>query len=286
MPGYARTRTRTVGRDMYAHLGGAGARSACFARETCADGAGRNRRRCIQGDCEVSPLSRGGAVVLGAGVVLGSGMVRGEDAALWDDDARRGWGAGGDRGAGECMTIRRAWGARRPRAELELEAAVGLSRCGDEDDAPRPHRQWRAQVDARIDSKMKLRRRVHARKGARAVVDESTAWRWGGADLEQCQIQPDGRRKTFLQDPSSTYWTTVDKELAKIRKQAKGNTVQISRLSSAFRHILKKDRAKHGVDNFEIEDTVDPFQEGVDEIIEERARITAYPDASDAGNEN
>ncbi|KAJ7471636.1 hypothetical protein B0H11DRAFT_2237192 [Mycena galericulata] len=118
--------------------------------------------------------------------------------------------------------------------------------------------------------------------------------------LEQCQIQPDGRntqcevnvhlcarvgfmRKTFLQDPSSTYWTTVDKELAKIRKQAKGDTVQISR---AFRHILKKDRAEHGIDNYEIEDTVDPFQEGVDEIIEERARITAHPDASDADNEN
>ncbi|KAJ7431089.1 hypothetical protein B0H11DRAFT_2262426 [Mycena galericulata] len=90
-------------------------------------------------------------------------------------------------------------------------------------------------------------------------------------------------RKTFLQDPSSTYWTTVDKELAKIRKQAKGDTVQISR---AFRHILKKDRAEHGIDNYEIEDTVDPFQEGVDEIIEERARITAHPDASDADNEN
>ncbi|KAJ7429316.1 hypothetical protein B0H11DRAFT_2270407 [Mycena galericulata] len=87
-------------------------------------------------------------------------------------------------------------------------------------------------------------------------------------------------RKTFIKDPSSTYWTTVDKELAKIRKKAKGDTAQIGR---AFRHILKKDREEHGIDNYEIEDTVDPFQQEVDELIEGGTGTTA-PAAADAGD--
>ncbi|KAJ7504450.1 hypothetical protein B0H11DRAFT_2187375 [Mycena galericulata] len=89
---------------------------------------------------------------------------------------------------------------------------------------------------------------------------------------------------TFIKDPSSTYWTTVDKELAKIRKKAKGDTARsggelFQDIPAAFPH----DREEHGIDNYEIEDTVDPFQQEVDELIEGGSGTTA-PAAADAGD--
>jgi transcription elongation factor Elf1 len=39
----------------------------------------------------------------------------------------------------------------------------------------------------------------------------------------------------------------------------------------AFRHILKKDRADHGTDDYQLEETVDTFQQDVDEVVEATA---------------
>ncbi|KAJ6779201.1 hypothetical protein DFH09DRAFT_1325132 [Mycena vulgaris] len=73
-------------------------------------------------------------------------------------------------------------------------------------------------------------------------------------------------RKHFIKDSSPSYWNTVDEGLAKGGKTANGDSTQISR---AFRHILKKDREKHGVDDFELEDTIDAFQEDMGNMIAE-----------------
>ncbi|KAJ6524032.1 hypothetical protein B0H19DRAFT_1254191 [Mycena capillaripes] len=72
-------------------------------------------------------------------------------------------------------------------------------------------------------------------------------------------------RKAFLIQSGPTFWDTVDSELEKIRAAAKGDAKAVSR---GFRHILKIDRATHGVDDYEIDDTIDTFQQEVDDIID------------------
>lgn len=91
----------------------------------------------------------------------------------------------------------------------------------------------------------------------------------------------------FIKDPSADFWNTVDKELVTIRETANGDSTKITKyvipsstvkcalnLSSydrAFRHILKRDQAKHGIKDYELDETVDTFQQEVDSIIEASA---------------
>ncbi|KAJ7261663.1 hypothetical protein C8J57DRAFT_1514177 [Mycena rebaudengoi] len=75
-------------------------------------------------------------------------------------------------------------------------------------------------------------------------------------------------RRSFIVDSSPTFWDTVDRDLAKIRTESKGDANKILR---AFRHILKKDRADHGTDDYQLEETVDTFQQDVDEVVEATA---------------
>ncbi|KAJ6551836.1 hypothetical protein B0H19DRAFT_1073465 [Mycena capillaripes] len=72
-------------------------------------------------------------------------------------------------------------------------------------------------------------------------------------------------RKNYIKDPSVEFWDTVDRDLVKIRKKADGDADKLSR---AFRHILKKDRAAHGIDNYQIDETVDALQQEVDNIVD------------------
>lgn len=93
----------------------------------------------------------------------------------------------------------------------------------------------------------------------------------------------------FIKDPSAEFWKTVDKELVTIRETANGDSTKITKyvipsstcalnLSSydrAFRHILKRDQAKHGIKDYELDETVDTFQQEVDSIIEASAAAEA-----------
>ncbi|KAJ7670813.1 hypothetical protein DFH06DRAFT_1369978 [Mycena polygramma] len=74
-------------------------------------------------------------------------------------------------------------------------------------------------------------------------------------------------RKTFLEDPSMKFWDSVDKDLAKIRNKAAGDSKKLVR---AFRHILTTDQEKHGVkEDYTIEEeTADFFQQQVDDVID------------------
>ncbi|KAJ7030503.1 hypothetical protein C8F04DRAFT_1263803 [Mycena alexandri] len=83
--------------------------------------------------------------------------------------------------------------------------------------------------------------------------------------------------KNFKKDSSTGFWDTVDLDLVKIRKTAGGDAAKISR---AFRHVLKKDRGLHGVDNYQIDETIDPLQQDVDNIIE-TANVTAVTSETD-----
>ncbi|KAJ7778755.1 hypothetical protein DFH07DRAFT_950767 [Mycena maculata] len=71
--------------------------------------------------------------------------------------------------------------------------------------------------------------------------------------------------RVFIKDESTGFWNTVDDDLSDIRKKANNDNSKIVR---AFRHILKEDRAKHGVDNYTIANTVDTFQQEVDDVVE------------------
>ncbi|KAJ6591420.1 hypothetical protein B0H10DRAFT_1960746 [Mycena sp. CBHHK59/15] len=83
-------------------------------------------------------------------------------------------------------------------------------------------------------------------------------------------------RKAFIKDPSKRFWNTVDKDLDKIRKKANGDAKMVIK---AFRHILTEDRKKHGVNDYEIEDTVNAFQEDADKVVETvGATAAAAPD--------
>ncbi|KAJ7652786.1 hypothetical protein DFH06DRAFT_1330882 [Mycena polygramma] len=83
-------------------------------------------------------------------------------------------------------------------------------------------------------------------------------------------------RKHYIKDSSVGYWDTVDKALVKLRKTADGDSVQISR---AFKWILGKDRETHGVNDYTIDDTVDTFQQEVDDIIGDGAAVAAVQPA-------
>ncbi|KAJ7852216.1 hypothetical protein B0H14DRAFT_3866134 [Mycena olivaceomarginata] len=77
-------------------------------------------------------------------------------------------------------------------------------------------------------------------------------------------------RKVYRKHPGVKFWDELDKRLAKIRAEAKGDMTQVTR---AFRHILTEDQDTHGAKTYELdENTVDTFQEGVDALIEAGAR--------------
>ncbi|KAJ7027043.1 hypothetical protein C8F04DRAFT_1267478 [Mycena alexandri] len=72
-------------------------------------------------------------------------------------------------------------------------------------------------------------------------------------------------------------------DLVKVRKKAGGDAAKISR---AFRHILKKDRSLYGVDNYQIDDTIDALQQDVDNIIEAATITTVTSDNDVEGGED
>ncbi|KAJ7321107.1 hypothetical protein DFH08DRAFT_713130 [Mycena albidolilacea] len=77
-------------------------------------------------------------------------------------------------------------------------------------------------------------------------------------------------RKVYCKHPGVKFWDELDKRLAKIRAEAKGDMKQVTR---AFRHILTEDQDTHGAKTYELdENTVDTFQEGVDALIEAGAK--------------
>ncbi|KAJ7862464.1 hypothetical protein B0H14DRAFT_3612582 [Mycena olivaceomarginata] len=77
-------------------------------------------------------------------------------------------------------------------------------------------------------------------------------------------------RKVYRKHPGVKFWDELDKRLAKIRAEAKGDMKQVTR---AFRHILTEDQDTHGAKTYELdENTVDTFQEGVDALIEAGAK--------------
>ncbi|KAJ7648147.1 hypothetical protein B0H17DRAFT_1215692 [Mycena rosella] len=78
--------------------------------------------------------------------------------------------------------------------------------------------------------------------------------------------------KSYIKDSTVGFWNTVDADLVKIRAKAGGDPKKVAK---AFRHILQADRKEHGVDDYEIEDAVDTFQQDVDKIVE--AGIAAQP---------
>ncbi|KAJ7833549.1 hypothetical protein B0H14DRAFT_3462688 [Mycena olivaceomarginata] len=77
-------------------------------------------------------------------------------------------------------------------------------------------------------------------------------------------------RKVYRKHPGVKFWDELDKRLAKIRAEAKGDMKQVTR---AFRHILTEDQDTHGAKTYELdENTGDTFQEGVDTLIEAGAK--------------
>ncbi|KAJ7885269.1 hypothetical protein B0H14DRAFT_3737211 [Mycena olivaceomarginata] len=83
----------------------------------------------------------------------------------------------------------------------------------------------------------------------------------------QCAVNV---RKVYRKHPGVKFWDELDKRLAKIRAEAKGDMKQVTR---AFRHILTEDQDTHGAKTYELdENTVDTFQEGVDALIEAGAK--------------
>ncbi|KAJ7024014.1 hypothetical protein C8F04DRAFT_1270812 [Mycena alexandri] len=81
----------------------------------------------------------------------------------------------------------------------------------------------------------------------------------------------------MVENTHTGFWDTVDLDLVKIQKTAGGDAAKISR---AFRHVRKKDRGLHGVDNYQIDKTIDPTQQDVDNIIE-TANVTAVTSETD-----
>ncbi|KAJ7852915.1 hypothetical protein B0H14DRAFT_3450514 [Mycena olivaceomarginata] len=78
------------------------------------------------------------------------------------------------------------------------------------------------------------------------------------------------QHKVYRKHPGVKFWDEVDKRLAKIHAEAKGDMKQVTR---AFRHILTEDQDTHGAKTYELdENTVDTFQEGVDALIEAGAK--------------
>ncbi|KAJ7143260.1 hypothetical protein C8R46DRAFT_569532 [Mycena filopes] len=80
-------------------------------------------------------------------------------------------------------------------------------------------------------------------------------------------------RKTYLKSPGIKFWDDVDVTLSKIRKRADGDKKKIAK---AFRHILDNDQAIHGsADYRHEEETVDLFQQQVDDVIDANVAETA-----------
>ncbi|KAJ7824439.1 hypothetical protein B0H14DRAFT_3874864 [Mycena olivaceomarginata] len=66
-------------------------------------------------------------------------------------------------------------------------------------------------------------------------------------------------RRVFLKSPGTDFWDKLDKRLVKIRQQAEGDSVKLSR---AFRQILTDDQNTHGVNDYKITEKVaDEFQQ-------------------------
>ncbi|KAJ7208458.1 hypothetical protein C8J57DRAFT_1540666 [Mycena rebaudengoi] len=84
-------------------------------------------------------------------------------------------------------------------------------------------------------------------------------------------------RKSFTKDSSTRFWDTVDEDLAKIHNKSNGDSkkiiraMEVTNICSAFRHILEKDRSTYGVNDFELDEAVDGFQQEVDEMIDANA---------------
>ncbi|KAJ7029197.1 hypothetical protein C8F04DRAFT_1265262 [Mycena alexandri] len=75
-------------------------------------------------------------------------------------------------------------------------------------------------------------------------------------------------RKNFIKDQCPGFWDTAMTS------------------SRAFRHILKKDRSLYGVDNYQIDDTIDALQQDVDNIIEAATITTVTSDNDVEGGED
>ncbi|KAJ7797537.1 hypothetical protein B0H14DRAFT_2618837 [Mycena olivaceomarginata] len=74
------------------------------------------------------------------------------------------------------------------------------------------------------------------------------------------------QRKVYLKHPGTKFWDKLDLRLAKIRKEADGDSKKITKV---FRHILDKDQKKHGKnDTVFNEMAVDEVQQGVDNLID------------------
>ncbi|KAJ7227864.1 hypothetical protein C8J57DRAFT_1584872 [Mycena rebaudengoi] len=89
-------------------------------------------------------------------------------------------------------------------------------------------------------------------------------------------------RKSFAKDSSAKFWDTVDEDLARIRDNSDGDSQKITR---AFRYILKKDRETYGVDDYKLEDTVDGFQQEVDDMIDANTAASASASGGDGAGE-
>ncbi|KAJ7712527.1 hypothetical protein B0H14DRAFT_2645204 [Mycena olivaceomarginata] len=73
-------------------------------------------------------------------------------------------------------------------------------------------------------------------------------------------------RKVYLKHPGTNFWDKLDLRLAKIRKDADGDSKKITK---AFCHILDEDQKKHGKNDTVFDETaVDEFQQGVDDLID------------------
>ncbi|KAJ7678628.1 hypothetical protein B0H17DRAFT_1206691 [Mycena rosella] len=91
------------------------------------------------------------------------------------------------------------------------------------------------------------------------------------------------QRKSYIKDSSVNFWTAVDKDLVKIREKADGD---LKKVTKAFRHVLKTDREQHGVDDYEIDEAVDTFQQDVDKMVETGTAGPAEGDDGPTGNDD
>ncbi|KAJ7696835.1 hypothetical protein B0H17DRAFT_1177876 [Mycena rosella] len=88
-------------------------------------------------------------------------------------------------------------------------------------------------------------------------------------------------RSVYIKHPGAKYWDKVDDRLAKIRKQAEGDATKVVK---AFRQLLKVDRETHGVNDYHLdEETVDEFQQQVDDVID-AGIVDASVQGADGGN--
>ncbi|KAJ7221180.1 hypothetical protein C8J57DRAFT_1731840 [Mycena rebaudengoi] len=88
-------------------------------------------------------------------------------------------------------------------------------------------------------------------------------------------------RSVYLKHPGLKFWDKLDEHLAKIRQEAKGDAVK---LTKAFRHVLTHDQNTHGIKDYDLDEkAVDDFQQTVDDVIDVGvidAATSAHTDAS------